>query len=141
MSSELEPRLALTELVREWAKKMRRLEESRDYASDHSESNTAMYYTGIIQGLEACAHELRERIERIDRTKKDAAAAQPQSSTVKPIRVLLSEAQAWTFALFLKRVGWSEISDCAIDDAEAREMVSAIRLVQDALTAHGYAPR
>lgn len=57
------------------------------------------------------------------------------------IEVRLTRTQALAHAQFVKRVGWSEMRGCAIDDNEAAEIRSAVERVARALTEIGYAPR
>ena len=60
--------------------------------------------------------------------------------TVK-ITVELTIEQAQALAQFVKRVGWSEIRQNAVDDDEAHEIQIALMLVQSSLAEVGYAPR
>jgi dissimilatory sulfite reductase (desulfoviridin) alpha/beta subunit len=53
----------------------------------------------------------------------------------------LSEREAWALAQFVKRVGWSEFRELAVDEAEAYEIRSAIDKLQSALAGAGLAPR
>ena len=53
----------------------------------------------------------------------------------------LEPAQALALAQFVKRVGWSEIRQNAIDDDEAYAMREALVLLAKALGESGYAPR
>jgi hypothetical protein len=55
--------------------------------------------------------------------------------------VEMSDAEAWEFAQFLKRVGFSDFRSKARTDAEAYDMQSAGNRVADALRDAGYAPR
>lgn len=56
--------------------------------------------------------------------------------------VELSEpALALALAQFVKRVGWSEIRQNAVDDDEAYEIRDALAGVEEALQRAGYAPR
>ena len=57
------------------------------------------------------------------------------------IKVELTDNQAEALAQFVKRVGWSEFRACAVDDAEAHEIRSAVDQVMRALRDAGYAPR
>lgn len=50
-------------------------------------------------------------------------------------------ALALALAQFVKRVGWQEIRQNAVDDDEAYEMRDALALLADALRSAGYAPR
>jgi hypothetical protein len=56
-------------------------------------------------------------------------------------QVTLTEAQAWEFAQFLKRVCFSDYRDHATNDDEAYQMVNAGERIRDALAQVGYAPR
>lgn len=57
------------------------------------------------------------------------------------VQIALKPAQALALAQFVKRVGWSEIRQNAVDDAEADLMVEAINKLMQALAEAGYAPR
>jgi hypothetical protein len=57
------------------------------------------------------------------------------------IQVTLSDAQAWEFAQFLKRVCFSEYRNNATSDEEAYHMRDAGELIRRALAQAGYAPR
>jgi len=57
------------------------------------------------------------------------------------ITVELTIEQAQALAQFLKRVGWSEIRQNAVDDVEAFIMRDALGQVRQALEEVGYAPR
>jgi hypothetical protein len=57
------------------------------------------------------------------------------------IQVTLTDAQAWEFAQFLKRVCFSEYRNNATDDAEAYLMRDAGEQIRCALAEKGYAPR
>jgi len=58
-----------------------------------------------------------------------------------PIDVELPPAQALALAQFVKRVTWTEMRACAVDEAECYEIRAAIDNVQRALAAVDYAPR
>lgn len=64
----------------------------------------------------------------------------PYAATVT-VRLVLNDLHAMALAQFVKRVGWSEIRQNAVDDAEAYEMRDALRRLADALAECGYAPR
>lgn len=51
------------------------------------------------------------------------------------------EEQAWQFAQFFKRVGYSHYRELSSSDEEARTMVEAGERVRRALAEAGYAPR
>ena len=53
----------------------------------------------------------------------------------------LEPAQALALAQFVKRVGWSEIRQNAVDDNEAYAMREALGFLDKALGDSGYAPR
>lgn len=53
----------------------------------------------------------------------------------------LDPGNAWALALFVKRVGWSEIRQNAVDDTEAYDMRDAIEALQRALAEAGISPR
>lgn len=53
----------------------------------------------------------------------------------------LDSGNAWALALFVKRVGWSEIRQNAVDDTEAYDMRDAIAALQKALAEAGISPR
>jgi len=57
------------------------------------------------------------------------------------ITVTLTEAQAWEFAQFLKRVSFGEYRDNATCEAEAYLMRDAGEIIRSALAEKGYAPR
>jgi hypothetical protein len=57
------------------------------------------------------------------------------------ITVILTDAQAWEFAQFLKRVCFSDYRDHAPSDEEAYQMVNAGERIRGALAEKGYAPR
>jgi hypothetical protein len=57
------------------------------------------------------------------------------------ITVTLTDAQAWEFAQFLKRVCFSEYRHNATSDEEAYHMRDAGGLIRQALAEAGYAPR
>ena len=57
------------------------------------------------------------------------------------INVTLTDAQAWEFAQFLKRVCFSDYRGHATSDAEAYHMVHAGERIRSALADQGYAPR
>lgn len=55
--------------------------------------------------------------------------------------VELTDDQALAIAQFVKRVGWSEMRGCAVDDEEAYSIRSALGQLDKALTQAGYSPR
>jgi len=63
------------------------------------------------------------------------------SDEKKPIDLALTDSQAWALAQFCKRVGWSEMRACAVDEAEAHVIREGISALTVALRLGGYAPR
>jgi len=63
--------------------------------------------------------------------------------TEPPIHVDLNlpPSAALALAQFVKRVTWTEMRECAVDDAEAYEIRAAIDTLQKALAEADYAPR
>lgn len=57
------------------------------------------------------------------------------------VKVELDAGHAWALALFLKRVGWSDIRSNAQDDQEAYDMRDGIEAMARALAEAGYSPR
>ena len=57
------------------------------------------------------------------------------------IQVSLTDAQAWEFAQFLKRVCFSDYRSHATREQEAYTMVYAGEAIRSALAEAGYAPR
>lgn len=57
------------------------------------------------------------------------------------ITVELSEAEAMAYAQFLKRVGWRDYRENAVNDDETYLMRDAGYKIQGALIEQGYAPR
>lgn len=57
------------------------------------------------------------------------------------ITVELTDQQAWDYAQFLKRVGFSEYKQNAADEDEAYRMVEAGEKIRQAFAESGYAPR
>ncbi|WP_343177153.1 hypothetical protein [Pseudomonas sp. 4810-S13] len=53
----------------------------------------------------------------------------------------LTDAQTLALAQFAKRLTWTDIRGCAVDDDEAYEMRAAVGKLQNALALAGYAPR
>ena len=60
---------------------------------------------------------------------------------MKTITADLLDDEAWAFAQFLKRVGYSDYRKLAASDQEAYEMQSAGEVLRRSLAAQGYAPR
>jgi len=57
------------------------------------------------------------------------------------VLIELEAAQALALAQFVKRVGWTEIRQNAVDDDEAYEMRTALGFLANALREASYAPR
>ena len=57
------------------------------------------------------------------------------------VTVVVSDLQAEALAQLVKRIGWVEIRQNAVDDLEAYEMRDAVYRLQKALGEAGYAPR
>lgn len=57
------------------------------------------------------------------------------------ITTQLTDPQAWALAQFVKRVGWSEFRNNAVDDDEARLIRAAVDVLMASLREAGYAPR
>ena len=53
----------------------------------------------------------------------------------------LSDEETLALAQLLKRLTWSDMRGCAVDDAETYIIRDAVGKVQDALGRAGYAPR
>lgn len=57
------------------------------------------------------------------------------------ITATLTDAQAWAFAQFLKRVGLADYKGLSVDSDDAYTMLGAGELLRTALADAGYAPR
>jgi hypothetical protein len=57
------------------------------------------------------------------------------------IAVTLTDAEAWQYAQFLKRVCFSDYAQRARTEDEARTMVNGGEKIREALQEQGYAPR
>jgi hypothetical protein len=57
------------------------------------------------------------------------------------ITVVLTDAEAWQFAQFLKRACFSDYRAHATSEAEAYQMIDAGEHIRRALADRGYAPR
>lgn len=53
----------------------------------------------------------------------------------------LTDSQAMALAQFVKRLTWSEMRACAVDDDETWVMKDAIQALQKSLAAVGFSPR
>jgi hypothetical protein len=64
-------------------------------------------------------------------------------STAADIRIALDlpDEESHALAQFVKRVTWSAMRECAVDDAECHQIRAAIDKLQRALADAGYAPR
>jgi len=56
------------------------------------------------------------------------------------ITVKFSDQEAWDFAQFLKRAGFSDFRSNTVDDDEAHRMIAAAEKVRKALADVGYSP-
>ena len=63
------------------------------------------------------------------------------SSSEMCLSVSLSEQEAWDLAQFLKRVGFTDFRNNAVDDEEAYHMLAVGEKVRRSLVAIGYNPR
>lgn len=65
------------------------------------------------------------------------------SSVTDAIRIDLDlpDGEAQALAQFVKRVTWSAMRECAVDEPECYEIRAAINKLQRALADAGYAPR
>jgi len=69
---------------------------------------------------------------------------QEDSTMIEPpvhVDLDLPPSAALALAQFVKRVTWKEMRECAVDDAEAYEIRTAIDTLQRALAEADYAPR
>jgi hypothetical protein len=64
-------------------------------------------------------------------------------STAAVVRIALDlpDEEAQALAQFVKRVTWSAMRECAVDDAECYQIRAAIDKLQRALADADYAPR
>lgn len=53
----------------------------------------------------------------------------------------VNKSQALALAQFIKRVGWAEVSQNAVDKDEAYEMIDALHSLANALAKNGFSPR
>lgn len=67
----------------------------------------------------------------------------PNDTSPPPVSLTieLTDDEAWNLAQFLKRVGFSDFRNNALDDTEAYAMKAAAERVQMALASAGYSPR
>lgn len=59
----------------------------------------------------------------------------------KEIPLYLDDDQAWALAQLVKRITWTDIRGCAVDDSEAHVMRGAVDEVAKSLADAGIAPR
>ena len=57
------------------------------------------------------------------------------------ISITLDESQSWLFALFLKRICFDGVRECAIDNDETYDMIQVIENAMKQLAVQGIAPR
>ncbi|HHL2712873.1 TPA: hypothetical protein ACQ39K_004502 [Yersinia enterocolitica] len=53
----------------------------------------------------------------------------------------LTESQAMALAQFVKRLSWSEMRACAVDEDETYEIKDAVGILQKSLADAGFSPR
>lgn len=63
------------------------------------------------------------------------------SKKIVTLTVIINDEQAEALSQFFKRVGFSQVRQNAVDDAEAYGMLDAFNAVQKALIEVGYDPR
>lgn len=61
--------------------------------------------------------------------------------TTITVTIELTDSQAMALAQFVKRLTWSEMRACAVDDDETRVMKNAIQAQQKSLADSGFSPR
>lgn len=61
--------------------------------------------------------------------------------TAVTVTTELTESQAMALAQFVKRLSWSEMRACAVDDDETWVIKDAISALQRSLRDAGYSPR
>ncbi|QDL35706.1 DUF7706 family protein [Serratia liquefaciens] len=62
-------------------------------------------------------------------------------SAILTVTTELTQSQALALAQFVKRLTWSEIQACAVDENETYEMRDAVNLLQKSLAEAGFSPR
>lgn len=62
-------------------------------------------------------------------------------SAIVTVTTELIQSQALAPAQFVKRLTWSEIQACAVDENETYEMRDAVNLLQKSLAEAGFSPR
>ncbi|AGQ76197.1 TPA: hypothetical protein I8385_003328 [Citrobacter freundii] len=60
---------------------------------------------------------------------------------IETLSLQLDENETMALAQFVKRLSWSDLRGCAVNDEEAWVMKSAVDKLQQALREEGYAPR
>lgn len=62
-------------------------------------------------------------------------------SAIVTVTTELTQSQALALAQLVKRLTWSEIQACAVDEDETYEMRDAVNLLQKSLAEAGFSPR
>ncbi|WP_336844494.1 DUF7706 family protein [Serratia nevei] len=62
-------------------------------------------------------------------------------SAIVTVTTELTQSQALALAQFVKRLTWSEIQACAVDEDDTYEMRDAVNLLQKSLAEAGFSPR
>ncbi|WP_211130649.1 DUF7706 family protein [Serratia surfactantfaciens] len=62
-------------------------------------------------------------------------------SAIVTVTTELTQSQALALAQFVKRLTWSEIQACAVDEDETYEMRDAVNLLQKSLAEADFSPR
>ena len=57
------------------------------------------------------------------------------------ISINLNESESWLFALFLKRICFDGVRECAVDNNETYDIIQVIENTIKQLAAQGIAPR
>jgi len=57
------------------------------------------------------------------------------------LSINLNESESWLFAMFLKRITFDGVRECAIDKDETYSMIQVIENAQKQLADQGIAPR
>ena len=55
--------------------------------------------------------------------------------------IKLNDDQCWLLALFLKRICYNSILECAVDKDECEEMITVIEAMRNQMAQQGIAPR
>jgi hypothetical protein len=82
----------------------------------------------------------------VAKSRQTRAAVETQSlqllqKSLSALTVQIDAQGAQALTPFINRVGWSEIRQSAVNDAQAYEMSDALNLVRNALIEVGYDPR